>query len=482
MNNKLSFGIVFVGVIIISLILYMVYCFNVPERVAHSYYQVYLGGQKIGLIKSDDELYSLIDKEQQAIKDLYNVNKIYPPSGLKVKEVITYNNDILSAKEVYEEIKDIDPFTIEGYEISVKYEEETKRFYILNKNNLDSAIRKTVLAFLDEEDYDNYINGTQQEVTDEGIEITNVYLDQQVSIKKALISTEEKIITDEDELSQYFLFGTTELKNKYTVKSTDTIESIAYSNELGVQDFLIANPDIVSEKALLAVGQEVSVAPIDPIANVVVESFQTENQVITYDTKVEYDKTMDASKSYTKTEGKNGLSRVTYATKEMNGVILNTALVSSEVVYEATDKVVVMGAKNIVYVGNSTFWAWPTARIYRISSHYGYRIHPVYKYEKFHDGTDITGTPSDNIYAIQSGIVKTVTRQGSMGKYIKIDHQNGYTSSYLHLSKQLVSVGDKVEKGQLIGIMGCTGTCTGKHLHLTITKNGSKMNPLLLYQ
>ena len=90
------------------------------------------------------------------------------------------------------------------------------------------------------------------------------------------------------------------LTNKYSVKASDTIETIAYNNELGVNDFLIANPDIVSENALLAEGQEVIVAPIAPVANIVVASYQTETQTIKYETKVELDKTMDASKKITK--------------------------------------------------------------------------------------------------------------------------------------------------------------------------------------
>ncbi len=484
MNKKdISISAILFGSILTIFILYISFTFEPPLRQIHKYFQVYLGGEKIGLLSSDEELYDLIDKEQKEIKDRYHVTKIHPPSGLEVQSVLTYRTNLMSAQAVYNEIKELDPFTIEGYEVSVKKDNYSKKFYILNKDDLDIAIKNTILAFLSEEEYEKYINNVQTKDTKEGIQITDIYFDQEVTIRKAYISAEEDIITSTDNLSMYFLFGTTNLTNKYTVKSTDTIESIAYKNKLGVSDFLVANPDIVSEKALLSVGQEVIVAGINPVANIVVESFQTEKQTITYDTKVEYDKTLNAEETYVKQQGSNGESIVTYATREMNGVILNTSLVSEEVISSPVDKIVVYGGKNIVYVGNSTYWAWPTSKPYRISSGYGYRVHPIYGGGHFHYGVDITGTPNRNIYAIQSGKVIAASYNSSMGYYTKIDHQNGYVSTYMHFAKKaLVKEGEMVEKGQIIGIMGSTGDSTGRHLDFRIQKDGEFMNPLSIYK
>ena len=483
-KEKMSFGSIFIGFLLSTLVIFMCVVFEPVKRQIHNYYQVYLGADKIGLIRSDEELYNLIDEEQQEIKDKYKVDKVYSPSGLEVRQTATYNNKLMSAKEVYDEIKDLDPFTIEGYEITITKDDEKTVFYILNKDDLDAAIRNTVLAFVDEDAYDKYLNGEQEEVTEEGREITDIYLDSNVTVKKTLVSTEENIITDPNELNMYFLFGTTELNKKYKVKPSDTIETIAYNNELGVKDFLIANPDIAGENALLAAGQEVTVAPVQPLSNIVVESFDTGYQKIAYETKIHFDKNLNADQSYVKQQGSNGLSKVTFATKEMNGVILSSAQVSNEVITEAVDRIMVYGAKNVVYYGNTTYWAWPTVKPFRISSNYGYRVHPIRGEEHFHTGVDITGTSSKNVFAIQSGTVTVSATgwNGGAGTNIRIDHGNGYSSVYMHLSKMIVKKGDKVEKGQLIGIMGCTGSCTGTHLHLTVYKNGSLMNPLNLYR
>lgn len=481
---KVKLSTVISMILLVGLIVYLSLTFTVRNKRVYEYYQVYLGGEKIGVIASADELYNMIDEEQKDIKEKYGVDKIYPPSGLELKKIKTYNKNADSTKKIYEEIKDLDPFTIEGYQVNVRNKETNKykTFHILKKEDLDKAIQNTVTSFLSEEEYNKYLEGKQEKVIDEGKEITDIYFGEDVTIKKTYISAEEDIITNEEDLSMYFLFGTTKLDKKYVVKESDTIETIAYNNELGVSDFLTANPNIVSENALLAIGQEVTVAPINPVASIVVESFDTSYQDIGFETKVEYDKTLSADQMFVKQEGMKGRSKVTYATKYMNGVIIDTAFVSDEVISEPVDKIVVYGGQNITYYGNTTYWAWPTSKPFRISSYYGYRIHPVYHDARFHNGIDITGTKSDNIYSIQSGTVTVVSYSSSMGYYIRIKHGNGYESMYLHLRKQLVSVGDKVEKGELIGLMGSTGVSTGKHLDLNVLKDGSRINPLSLYQ
>ena len=485
MNNKISISGVIFTLLISTLVVYMTLTFEPKKEKINEFYQVYLGGQKIGLIYSKDELYNLIDKEQEGIKKKYNVDKVYPPEGLDVEKVLTYKTNLKTAEQIYNEINDIDPFTIEGYEVTVKKDDKKNKFYILHKEDLDTAVRNTVLSFIKEEEYDNYLNGVEKGNDEEGRSITDIYFESDISIKKTYISTEEKIITDEDTLKMYFLFGTTNLTGTYKVKADDTIESIAYNNKLGVEDFLVANPDIKGENALLAVGQEVTVAAIEPVSNIIVESFETEMQKVEYDTEIEYDNKLSVEETYVKQEGSNGLSKVVYATKESNGVILDSQMVSEDVITEPIKKIVVAGAKGVYYVGNSTYWVWPTSKPYRISSCYSYRNHPIRGQYHFHAALDITGTKSKNIYAIQSGTVISAFNdngyhQGA-GNNVKIEHANNYVSQYMHLAKSLVKVGDHVEKGQLIGIMGRTGSATGVHLDFRVFKNGNNINPFSIY-
>lgn len=485
MNNKISISEIIFGLFVSLLVIYMTLTFEPKKDKINEFYQVYLGGQKIGLISSRDDLYNLIDKEQEGIKKKYNVDKVYPPEGLEVEKVLTYKTNLKTSEQIYDEINDIDPFTIEGYEVTVKKGDKKIKFYILHKEDLDEAVKNTVLSFVKEDEYNNYLNGVEKDSNEEGRSITDIYFESDLSIKKTYISTEENIITDKDTLKMYFLFGTTNLTGTYKVKASDTIESIAYNNKLGVEDFLVANPDIKGENALLAVGQEVTIAAINPVSNIIVESFETEMQEVEYDTEIQYDNKLSVEETYVKQEGSNGLSKVVYATKESNGVILDSQMASEDVITEPTKKIVVAGAKGVYYVGNSTYWVWPTSKPYRISSCYSYRNHPIRGQYHFHAALDITGTKSKNIYAIQSGTVISAFNdngyhQGA-GNNIKIEHANNYVSQYMHLAKSLVKVGDHVEKGQLIGIMGRTGSATGVHLDFRVFKNGNNINPFSIY-
>ena len=97
MDDKYSIKGILFGVLSIAFVVYMCINFNPIKKTINHVYQVYLGGEKIGLTYSKDELYNLIDKEQQEIKEKYNVDKVYSPQGLEVREVNTYNDNILSA-------------------------------------------------------------------------------------------------------------------------------------------------------------------------------------------------------------------------------------------------------------------------------------------------------------------------------------------------------------------------------------------------
>ena len=112
-----------------------------------------------------------------------------------------------------------------------------------------------------------------------------------------------------------------------------------------------------------------------------------------------------------------------------------------------------------------------------LTSPYGYRLHPVYGDWRFHSGVDLAGPMGTPIYATRSGVVKAATYNSSAGYYVSIDHQDGFSSSYLHMTHYIVDVGDYVSAGQVIGYMGSTGTSTGSHLHFSIYYNGSSVNP-----
>ncbi len=128
------------------------------------------------------------------------------------------------------------------------------------------------------------------------------------------------------------------------------------------------------------------------------------------------------------------------------------------------------------YVASSAKWLVP-CKYSRFTSAYGWRVHPVHKDWRFHYGVDLAGSKGTPIKATRSGKVTVAAFGSSAGYHVKIDHGDGFTSIYMHMTHYIVKKGDKVEAGQVIGYMGSTGTSTGNHLHFGITYKGNYVNP-----
>ena len=129
--------------------------------------------------------------------------------------------------------------------------------------------------------------------------------------------------------------------------------------------------------------------------------------------------------------------------------------------------------KNVV---DGIEWVIPCKYVY-LSSPYGWRIHPVYGYPKFHTGVDLAGPKGTPILASRAGTVTAATYNSGSGYYVTVNHGDGFSTSYLHMTHYVVSVGQQVTAGQILGYMGSTGVSTGPHLHFTIYYNGNTVNP-----
>ncbi|MBN2227546.1 MAG: M23 family metallopeptidase [candidate division Zixibacteria bacterium] len=109
---------------------------------------------------------------------------------------------------------------------------------------------------------------------------------------------------------------------------------------------------------------------------------------------------------------------------------------------------------------------------------YGMKSDPFTGYQRFHAGIDIANKIGTPIYAAADGVVRYTGKMGDLGKLIDVDHGYGYRTRYGHLSNIKVKKGQKVRRGDLIGLMGSTGYSTGSHLHYEVLINGKQVNPL----
>ena len=112
-----------------------------------------------------------------------------------------------------------------------------------------------------------------------------------------------------------------------------------------------------------------------------------------------------------------------------------------------------------------------------ISSLFGWRTDPINGKKEFHQGIDFASKPGSNVTSVAAGIVTWSGRRSGYGNLVEINHGSGYLTRYAHNKENLVNVGEKVEKGQIIAIMGSTGHSTGTHVHFEVINNGKQINP-----
>jgi murein DD-endopeptidase MepM/ murein hydrolase activator NlpD len=126
---------------------------------------------------------------------------------------------------------------------------------------------------------------------------------------------------------------------------------------------------------------------------------------------------------------------------------------------------------------SNAIWLVP-CKYSRVTSPFGYRWHPTTGEWSMHKGVDLAAPKGTPIYASRSGYVNVATYHATAGNYVTINHQDGYTSVYMHMTHYVVKPGQYVKLGELIGYVGSTGRSTGPHLHFGIHKNGTYVNPM----
>ena len=199
-------------------------------------YRVYLKGESIGLIKSRTQLEEYIDKKQDQIKEKFDVDKVYLPEDLDIVKEVTFDNDISTVKEIYNKIKDISPFTIKGYAITIgavdsqaadgtKIKGKKQTIYVLDKQVFEDAVDNIVHSFISEEDYENYANGTQEEIEDRNNLGKILYSGQEIEIPYHIPQSELAEYTTSDIYNQ----GQS-LEDFATIHET-TVDSIISLNE-----------------------------------------------------------------------------------------------------------------------------------------------------------------------------------------------------------------------------------------------------------
>lgn len=427
-------------------------------------YHVYLNGQEVGVVND----FSLIDDWKTNQFEL--VKEQYQGTNIAVDDVITYEekrsyNASYDNEKVLESLKsliNIEAVAVEivvdgkvvgivrNQEIADRLMSEIKELYLPNSEKGFSVSTASV-----EED-----ESSEEETYFESVDIL-----EDVSFNETNVSPDE--ITSEEDMLTLLNKGTLEEK-VYTVIEGDTISEIASKFDLNTSEVYQMNPEISGE--LINIDDELVVTAMTPLVTVQTTETTTQIERIPYTVEYQKDDSMFINETKTVVYGAEGEKRVEYSIIKENGIIIEKVIQNSEIVKEPSNAIVKKGTKIVPSKGSGTV-DWPTVGGI-ITSGYGPR------WGNFHYGIDISGVSDRTIKAADNGVINYAGWKGGYGYCVIIDHGSGIQTLYGHLSSYNVSVGDKIAKGQKLGIMGSTGISTGVHLHFEVIVNGEKKNPI----
>lgn len=319
----------------------------------------------------------------------------------------------------------------------------------------------------------SYLSGLVEPYEDPEDPSTSVGFNKEVMLENGLYFKES--FQDYEDVEE-MLSGVQQAQRIYTIEAGDTLWEIAQKNDLTFKELCALNPDFkgeqLNEKSSIKPGDELIVTKQESMLEVRITKVVTWEEEIPYSTVSEKSSEVLLNQRKTVQKGVNGIRSVTAErVYDANGIQLSQKIIGTEVVKEPVTQKVLIGTKNS-YISGSGQFIWPVPN-YRYCSRW---------YGGSHRGVDICAPLNTPIYASAAG---TVTKAGynragagnNYGYSIILDHGNGYTTIYAHCSSLVVSAGQYVKQGQLVGYMGSTGRSTGVHLHFEIRKNGSYIPP-----
>ena len=348
--------------------------------------------------------------------------------------------------------------------VAASVPEENTAPAIVEEEKATEAVRVTVgdAAFYLKRpaDYDALMAKLQNYFKAKGATVRR--MDIEPEIKTEAVKTEEKILTVDEALNLLLTGGREEAV--YVAEETESLESVAKKFNMTVDEIKALNANWEDP---LHKGSKITVLKAAPLVTVTLEQEMKAQSAVPFKTVKKEDSNKVKSVRKVEQAGKAGALETTTRIETQNGKLTFSVTEASRLVQEPVDEIVVVGTKEGLATGS-----FMTPTVGRLSSPFGPR------WGRFHYGIDLANSTGTNVVAADGGVVTRACMAGSYGNLIIIDHQNGTSTRYAHLSAFNVKVGDVVQKGQSIGKIGSTGRSTGPHLHFEVRVNGVARNPL----
>lgn len=263
----------------------------------------------------------------------------------------------------------------------------------------------------------------------------------------------------------------------YVVQKGDSVSLIASKLDITKDELLKHNAFLEDGTHT---GDLVTYYFTEPYLSVMTTHYETYDRDVEMQVVYQYDPKIEIGCETLKQSGSDGFENVTALVTEINGVESDRMIISRTVIEEMVPRIFVTGTKTNTYIDDmwvieklGTF-CWPVAEENYISSLYGYR-----RWDRSnHKGLDIAAKRGTDIYAAAAGKVIHAGTYSTYGKLVIIDHGDDILTYYAHQSKIYVSKGDYVQKGDVIGAIGMTGSASGNHLHFELRVDDDRIDPM----
>ncbi|MGX8773551.1 MAG: peptidoglycan DD-metalloendopeptidase family protein [Bacillota bacterium] len=414
-------------------------------------YEYSYGDKKLGYVKNKDDVLQITNMVQHALTEEKDMTvALDARDDISFKRVFTGNKDIVidSQDGVLQRLSYLGDINVKAYGM---YIDGRKVGAVRDKDTAAGVLQAL------EDRYSNH---------DKGTTIDEAVIVEAVEFRKSNTSMSD-ILTQEELVEK--LCTDTEKSTVHTVERGETLDSIAENHNI-TKEQIIEDNNLTDEQ--LQVGSTIVINETAPLLTVRITETRVYDEKTAYKTIKKADKDMYEGFTETSRKGKRGESQITDRTVSVNGEVVSTENLKTEVKKEPVDKIVLVGTKERPPTTGTGTFIWPAySGTYTVTSEFKWR------WGRHHDGMDMGCRTGNDVLASDGGTVIYAGWQGGYGNLVIIDHENGIQTYYAHNSSLCVSRGDKVFQGQHIAEAGNTGHSYGSHIHFGVKENGSFQNP-----
>ena len=410
-----------------------------------------------------DDVYQVLENAKQKYdpENLFQVNIIADDEreiNMYTAELISANVEIQEVETVSLRVSEIPLISTEQQDVTEEVTEAVQEETSVDEEQAQQEeviIPETELEKEEEEAILPSADGLKKMNFGEKVEIAEAY------VAKSLVTSPEEAA---DQITKE------SAKNEiYEVQPGDTLSTIANGHGLYVKDVLKLNSGL-SENTMLQVGDEIIITVPQPELTVVTVEQMTYQEEYYGEVEYVYNDSWYTTRSEVLREAEPGYHKITAMVTKYNGAEESREMIHEEVIKEPVCKKVEVGTQT------PPTYIKPLSGG-RQSSGYGRRSAPTKGASTNHKAIDWATPTGTAIWASSGGTVTVAGWQSGYGYVVYINHPDGNQTRYGHLSKILVSTGQKVTQGQKIALSGNTGRSTGPHLHFELRVNGTPVNP-----